>query len=81
MKSTGDGIIVQCLRHKGKAVSPAFLTITCPSCFQDFEVPVPPVPELPAELDYDCEICCRPMVIVFALDEGEVRAEARGINE
>ena len=30
---------------------------------------MPPPDELPAELDYDCEVCCRPMVIVFAGDD------------
>ncbi|MES2996000.1 MAG: CPXCG motif-containing cysteine-rich protein [Verrucomicrobiota bacterium] len=39
--------------------------ITCPTCFEAFEVAVPPPEEMPAEVDYDCEICCRPMVIVF----------------
>ena len=58
-----------------------FVSVTCPSCFQQFEVLVPPAEELPAELDYDCEICCRPLVISLRDDEGEIQAEARGINE
>ena len=58
-----------------------FVSITCPSCFQSFEVAVPPGEELPAELDYDCEICCRPLVILIR-DEGDgIEAEARGIND
>jgi len=60
----------------------AFLEVTCPSCFETFEIAGPAPEECPAEWDYDCEICCRPMVIAFALDENdEVVAEARGINE
>lgn len=43
-----------------------FAEVTCPTCFETFEVAVPPDDELPAEMDYDCEICCRPMVIVFS---------------
>ena len=39
--------------------------VQCPTCFEYFEVVSPGFGELPAELDYDCEICCRPMVIVF----------------
>lgn len=39
--------------------------VTCPTCCETFEVAVPPPEELPAEIDYDCEICCRPMLIVF----------------
>ncbi len=58
-----------------------YVTITCPSCCQSFEVAVPPREELPAELDYDCEICCRPLVILIRDDGDGVEAEARGINE
>jgi hypothetical protein len=43
-----------------------FAEITCPTCFEVFEVAVPPPGEWPAEVDYDCEICCRPMTIVFS---------------
>ena len=42
-----------------------FAEVTCPTCFEVFEVAVPPLEELPTEVDYDCEVCCRPMVIVF----------------
>ena len=55
--------------------------VTCPSCFEVFEVAVPPPSELPAELDYDCEICCRPMSIAVAVEAGQVFAEARGLND
>jgi hypothetical protein len=58
-----------------------FVTVTCPACFQQFAVAAPPPEELPAELDYDCEICCRPMVIFLEDEDGEVRAEVRGTNE
>jgi len=58
-----------------------FVTITCPSCFEHFEIAAPPADELPAELDYDCEVCCRPLV-VFIRDDGDgLQAEAHGINE
>jgi hypothetical protein len=58
-----------------------FLTVTCPACGESFEVAAPPPGELPAELDYDCEICCRPMVIVVNGDENGVWAEARSPDE
>lgn len=51
--------------------------ITCPTCFQVFEVVVPPSEELPAEMDYDCEICCRPMILVFTDED----AYAKGMAE
>lgn len=51
--------------------------VTCPTCFEVFEVAVPPVDEMPTEVDYDCEVCCRPMVIVFTEEE----VYARGMDE
>ncbi len=42
-----------------------FAEVVCPTCFERFEVALPPPDEVPAEVDYDCEICCRPMRIVF----------------
>jgi hypothetical protein len=62
-------------------VATAFVTVICPSCLQPFDVAAPPREELPAEFDYDCEICCRPMVISCFADGDDVCAEARGINE
>jgi hypothetical protein len=57
------------------------LPVSCPACFEIFEVTVPPPAELPAELDYDCEICCRPMMIIVSSEHGEVRAEAHGLGD
>jgi hypothetical protein len=45
------------------------LDVTCPFCFQVFGVACPAPEELPCDMDYDCEICCRPMRIAFDLDE------------
>lgn len=50
--------------------------VTCPTCFEVFEVAMPHPDEMPAEVDYDCEICCRPMVIVFT--EEDVYAKGLG---
>ena len=58
-----------------------FITVTCPACGERFEVAAPPLAELPAELDYDCEVCCRPMVILVDGDDAEVWGEARGLDE
>lgn len=64
--------------------------VTCPSCFEVFEVAAPPVAETPAEVDYDCEVCCRPMVIAFSAGEegggeidgeGDVFADARSLDD
>ena len=62
-------------------MSQDFASVTCPSCFQVFEVAVPDIGSLPTELDYDCEICCRPMFIQIDMDGDEVYADARGIND
>ena len=50
--------------------------VTCPTCFEVFEVAVPHPDEMPTEVDYDCEICCRPMVIVFTGDDVYARGLA-----
>ena len=39
------------------------LEVMCPACGECFEVVTPAPGELPADVDYDCEICCRPMRI------------------
>jgi len=62
-------------------VPPPFISVTCPSCFARFEVAAPPPEELPAELDYDCEVCCRPMVIAIRADGEGIEADAHGIND
>ena len=54
------------------------VTVTCPTCFECFEVPAPPVFEVPAQLDYDCEICCRPIDFVVTVDDqAQVSVQAR----
>jgi len=49
--------------------------VQCPSCFEYFAVSIPPVVECPTNLDYDCEVCCRPMVIVVD-EEGAAQAQS-----
>ena len=53
-----------------------FADVTCPTCFETFEVAMPHPGEMPAEVDYDCEVCCRPMVIVFTGDDVYARGLA-----
>lgn len=55
--------------------------VTCPTCFETFDVTAPAIGELPAEWDYDCEVCCRPMIIAFFEEAGEVCGEARSIDD
>jgi hypothetical protein len=59
----------------------AFAEVVCPTCCESFGVPAPDFSEVPCELDYDCEICCAPMRIVFSADDEGVVAEARGLGE
>jgi len=58
-----------------------FAEVVCPTCHESFAVPAPDLSEVPCELDYDCEICCAPMRIVFSADDEGVVAEARGLGE
>ena len=55
--------------------------VTCPSCFEEIEVAAPSLDETPCEVDYDCEVCCRPMVIWFYEWDGEITGEAAGLGE
>ncbi|MFT5125169.1 MAG: hypothetical protein ACI9TH_003032 [Kiritimatiellia bacterium] len=57
-----------------------YAEITCPTCFESFSIAVPGPGELPCELDYDCEICCRPMVISCWEEDGQVAAHAQGVD-
>lgn len=52
-------------------------SVMCPCCGEYFEVVGPSWDEWPVVWDYDCEICCRPMVIVFE----ELGVYAKGIGE
>ncbi len=49
----------------------------CPSCGEVFSVMGPSPEECPTEWDYDCEVCCRPMILVF----DEFDAYAKGLGE
>ena len=56
--------------------------VVCPFCFEEFGVTPPGPNELPAEWDYDCEVCCRPMVISFEDDgDGEISGVARSLGD
>ena len=57
------------------------VTVVCPACFEEFSVMPPSPDELPVEWDYDCEVCCRPMFIMFEDDDGEVVAAARSLAD
>lgn len=56
------------------------VTITCPSCFQEFDVQSPSANETPCDVDYDCEVCCRPLRIFFENDGDEVIGNAYGLG-
>ncbi len=70
-------VLVRGLRFGSGAGDMEMAEVTCPTCFEVFEVAVPYPDEMPTEVDYDCEICCRPMTIVFTEDE----VYARGLGE
>lgn len=61
----------------------SFVDVTCPSCFEVFGVPAPAPMECPCDVDYDCEVCCRPLRISFWADEedGFVEGEAYGLGD
>jgi hypothetical protein len=50
-----------------------FLTITCPHCGEDFDLPFDPT-EGSVELVVDCEVCCRPMTVTVRVRLGKIDA-------
>lgn len=52
--------------------------VMCPVCGEWFAVALPARDERPCAVDYDCEVCCRPMWIEFDAEGG---ALARGVGE
>ncbi|SHJ24661.1 Cysteine-rich CPXCG [Rubritalea squalenifaciens DSM 18772] len=47
--------------------------VQCPSCFEWFSFIMPPEGESEGQnLDYDCEVCCRPMLI--SIENGTAHA-------
>jgi hypothetical protein len=57
------------------------VAITCPSCYEEFEVMSPSLDEVPCDVDYDCEVCCRPLRIQFWEEDGEVAGYGAGLGE
>ncbi len=57
------------------------IDVTCPSCFQVFGVAAPHPDECPCDVDYDCEVCCRPLRIAFWDDDGEIAGDAYGLGD
>lgn len=58
-----------------------WIAVVCPTCFETFEIPPPDFSEVSAQLDYDCEVCCRPMVLsVTEAEGGEVHVEASSLD-
>jgi hypothetical protein len=55
--------------------------ITCPPCFEVFDVAAPAPSECPCQVDYDCEVCCRPLTIRFWSEGGEVQGEGSGLGD
>ncbi len=42
-----------------------FLNITCPTCWQSFEIDLPGYSPQEIVMVTDCEICCRPMQVTI----------------
>ena len=44
------------------------MQIICPYCGEQFTIVDPPPNERPCKLDYDCEVCCRPLELAVEAD-------------
>ena len=49
--------------------------VYCPSCGEEFAIPGVAPEDFGQEIDYDCEVCCRPMVIEVG-EEGDLFARS-----
>lgn len=58
-----------------------FAEVACPTCFEVFALPAPDASEVPCELDYDCEVCCAPMRVLFTMGSEGVEGDARGLAD
>lgn len=59
-----------------------WLPVTCPTCFETFEIPAPDRQEAGSQIDYDCEVCCRPMVLTIVEEApGELSAHAASLDD
>lgn len=51
--------------------------VNCPTCGEEFAIPGIAPEDFGQEIDYDCEICCRPMIIEVG-EDGSLSARALG---
>ncbi|MEG3639986.1 CPXCG motif-containing cysteine-rich protein [Magnetococcus sp. PR-3] len=47
----------------------SWMTVQCPTCWEEIEVPVDVEIEGQVTLVEDCHVCCRPMVLTVTVDE------------
>ncbi len=50
-----------------------WMTVQCPTCFEFFEVSEVAPEDYGTQMDYDCEVCCRPLVLLVG-EDGELSA-------
>lgn len=54
------------------------LDINCPHCGEAFSIPLDPGGGRAQEFVYDCEVCCRPILVSVTIDpDGAVSCTAR----
>jgi len=54
------------------------MTVQCPTCFEYFEVSEVAPEDRGTQMDYDCEVCCRPLILIVG-EDGELYS--RGMEE
>jgi len=52
--------------------------VQCPTCFEYFEASEVAPEDYGSSMDYDCEVCCRPLLLVV---EGDGSIHAQGLDE
>ncbi|MGJ8695994.1 MAG: CPXCG motif-containing cysteine-rich protein [Verrucomicrobiaceae bacterium] len=52
--------------------------IQCPTCHEWFSISEVAPEDYGSQMDYDCEVCCRPLILLVD-EDGEVSAQ--GVDE
>jgi hypothetical protein len=80
--TAGEGACVPRESQPSNCIVPGeLLELVSATSAEVFGVPAPDLSEVRCEWDYDCEVCCAPMPVVFSAEDGEVTAEARGLGQ
>lgn len=57
-----------------------FQTIQCPTCFENFQIHVYPEEGKDQSMVYDCEVCCRPILLEIHFEGSTPTISAKSLD-